>query len=136
MSSIDHAAAEFLLLTVGAKQAYRPFGRLQAKAAMPQVNVESEERGQERMDAIPREMAAHRRLEAEVFVRGEFDRATESPSRGAAQCDRFHKYLAAGVRLSREPAIASLPPSYPRIEKNVSFVGLFAMPVSSRVWPT
>jgi hypothetical protein len=101
MSSIDHSAAEFLLLTVGAKQASLPFGRLQAKAAIPPACVESEERGQEWMDAIPREMAEHRRLEAEVFVRCEFDRTTESPSRVAAQCEQFPKYLAAGIRLSR-----------------------------------
>jgi hypothetical protein len=63
MSSIDHTAAECLLLTVGAKQASLPFGRLQAKAAMPQAYVESEEHGRERMDAIPREMAECRRLE-------------------------------------------------------------------------
>jgi hypothetical protein len=91
----------FLLLTVGAKQASLPFGHLQAKAAMPQAYVESEERGQERLDAIPREMPERRRLEAEVFVRREVDRATESPSRMAAQCEQFHEYLAAGVRLSR-----------------------------------
>jgi hypothetical protein len=63
MSSIDHSAAECLLLTAGAKQAALPFGRLQAKAAMPQAYVESEERGQERMDAIPRQMAERRRSE-------------------------------------------------------------------------
>jgi signal transduction histidine kinase len=66
MSSGDHSAAELLLLTVGAKQASLPFGRLQAKAAMPQADVESEERIQERMDAIPREMAKRRRLEKEA----------------------------------------------------------------------
>jgi hypothetical protein len=63
MYSSDHSAAEFLLLTVGAKQASLPFGRLQAKAAMPQAYVESEERGRERMDAIPRQMAKRRCLE-------------------------------------------------------------------------
>jgi hypothetical protein len=88
MSSINHSAAEFPLLTVGAKLASLAFGRLQAKAATPQAYDESEERGQERQDTIPRQMAERRRLEAEVFVRREFDRAAESPSRVAAQCEQ------------------------------------------------
>jgi hypothetical protein len=71
MYSSAHSAAEFLLLTVGAKQASLPFGRLQAKAAMPQAYAESEERSQERMHAIPREMAERRRLEKEA-PRGAF----------------------------------------------------------------
>jgi hypothetical protein len=63
ISSSDQSAAEFLLLIVGAKQVSLPFGRMQAKAAMPQAYVESEEHIEERREVIPREIAEHRRLE-------------------------------------------------------------------------